>query len=168
MRIHYIKHHIFIILAAIMKTLKHLFLALLMIFSLQSFAQHAYPEVTNNCYLDQFTLESDSIIAKIDNAKIIEAVTQGWDDKMKNKIEGTLGLQILVDNRGNSCLISFRNDTNQKPKKMNVEGNVNDHLKWPRQSTKISAIAVLEFKGGKITVKRMGTKDYVNLVELKN
>lgn len=151
-----------------MKKLKHLLFALLMISSVQSFAQHAYPEVTNNCYLDQFVLESDSIIAKIDKAKIIEAVTQGWDSKMKNKTEGVLGLQILVDNRGNSCLISYRNDTNQKPKKMNIEGNVNDHLKWPRQSIKVSAIAVLEFKDGEISVKRMGTKDYVNLVELKD
>lgn len=151
-----------------MKTLKHLFIVLMMTFCAQSFAQHAYPEVTNNCYLDQFVLESDSIIAKIDNDKIIEAVTQGWDDKMKSKIEGVLGLQILVDNRGNSCLISYRNDTNQKPKKMNIEGNVNDHLKWSRQSIKVSAIAVLEFKDGEITVKRMGTKDYVNLVELKD
>lgn len=151
-----------------MEKLKHLLFALMMIGSLQSFAQHAYPEVTNNCYLDQFVLESDSIIAKIDKAKIIEAVTQGWDSKMKSKIEGVLGLQILVDNRGNSCLISYRNDTNQKPKKMNIEGNVNDHLKWPRQSIKVSAIAVLEFKDGEISVKRMGTKDYVNLVELKD
>lgn len=151
-----------------MKILKHLSLVLLMFLSVQSFAQHAYPEVTNNCYLDQFTLESDSIIAKIDNAKIIEAVTQGWDAKMKSKIEGVLGLQILVDNRGNSCLISYRNDTNQKAKKMNIEGNVNDNLKWPRQPVKISAIAVLEFKDGEITVKRMGTKDYVNLIELKD
>ncbi len=151
-----------------MKKLKHLLFALMMIASVQSFAQHAYPEVTNNCYLDQFVLESDSIIAKIDRSKIIEAVTQGWDTKMKSKIEGVLGLQILVDNRGNSCLISYRNDTNQKAKKMNIEGNVNDHLKWPRQSVKVSAIAVLEFKDGEISVKRMGTKDYVNLVELKD
>ncbi|GAB5524117.1 MAG: hypothetical protein Roseis2KO_19890 [Roseivirga sp.] len=151
-----------------MKILKHLSIVLLMFLSAQSFAQHAYPEVTNNCYLDQFTLESDSIIAKIDNAKIIEAVTQGWDDKMKSKIEGVLGLQILVDNRGNSCLISYRNDTNQKTKKMNIEANVNDNLKWSRQSIKVSAIAVLEFKDGEITVKRMGTKDYVNLIELKD
>lgn len=150
-----------------MKIFKHLLTALLMFFCAQSFAQHAYPEVTNNCYLDQFFLESDSIVAKIDNAKIIEAVTQGWDTKMISKTEGILGLQILVDNRGNSCLISYRNDTNQKGKKMNIENNINDNLKWPRQSSKVSAIAVIEFKEGEITVKRMGTKDYVNLIEIK-
>jgi hypothetical protein len=150
-----------------MKTLRLYFSALFLIFCAQSFAQHAYPEVTNNCYLDQFVLESDSIIAKLDNAKIIEAVTQGWDQKMKDKIEGVLGLQILVDNRGNSCLISYRNDTNAKPKKMNIEANVNDHLKWPRQPKKVSAIVVLEFKDGEITARRMGTKDYVSLIEIK-
>jgi hypothetical protein len=150
-----------------MKTAKLLFSALLMFFCVQVYAQNAYPEATNNCYLDQFTLESDAIIAKIDNQKIIDAVTKSWDAKMLKKIEGVLGLQILVDNRGNSCLISYRNDTNQKSKKLNIENNVNDNLKWPRQSTKISAIAVLQFKEGKITAKRMGTTDYVNLVEIK-
>lgn len=130
------------------------------------YGQNVYPIATNNCYLDEFILESDSIIAQASTEKIIEAVTASWDDKMKDKIEGVLGLQILVDHRGNSCLVSYRNDTNQKPKKLNLEANINDNLQWPRQAKKVSAIVVMEFAKGEITVKRMGTKDYVNLVEL--
>lgn len=151
-----------------MKATHYFFTALLLGLSQAAFSQNVYPEVTNHCYLDQFLLESDSIIAKIDKDKVIEAITGNWDAKIKNKIEGILGMQILVDNRGNSCLVSYRNDTNQKAKKMNIEGNVNDNLKWPRQPKKVSAIVVLEFKKGEIIVRRMGTTDYVNLVELKD
>ncbi len=151
-----------------MKSPKCFFTTLLLVVVQTAFSQNVYPEATNHCYLDQFLLESDAIIAKNDNEKIIEAITGNWDDKIKNKIEGVIGLQILVDNRGSSCLVSYRNDTNQKVKKLNLEANVNDNLKWPRQPKKVSAIVVLEFKKGKITARRMGTTDYVNLVELKN
>ena len=151
-----------------MKATRYFFITLLLCVVQAAFSQNVYPEATNHCYLDQFVLESDSIIAKIDNEKIIEAVTGSWDAKTKSKIEGVLGLQILVDNRGNSCLVSFRNDTNQKAKKLNLESNVNDNLKWPRQPKKVSAIVVLEFNKGEITARRMGTTDYVNLVELEN
>ncbi len=149
-----------------MKSPKYFVAAILLFITQAAFSQNVYPEATNHCYLDQFLLESDKIIAKIDNDKIIEAVTGNWDSKTKDKIEGVLGLQILVDNRGNSCLVSFRNDTNQKTKKLNIEANVNDNLKWPRQPKKVSAIVVLEFSKGEIKARRMGTTDYVNLVEL--
>ena len=151
-----------------MKATRYFFITLLLCLVQAAFSQNVYPEATNHCYLDQFVLESDSIIAKIDNEKIIEAVTGNWDAKTKSKIEGVLGLQILVDNRGNSCLVSYRNDTNQKAKKLNLESSVNDNLKWPRQPKKVSAIVVLEFDKGEITARRMGTTDYVNLVELEN
>lgn len=146
-----------------------LFITTLLLLAAQAvFAQNVYPEATNHCYLDQFVLESDSIIAKLDKEKIIDAITGNWDSKLKEKIVGVLGLQVLVDNRGGSCLVSFRNDTNQKPKKLNLEENISNNLKWPRQSKKVSAIIVMEFNKGEISLRRMGTKDYVNLVVLEN
>ena len=51
-------------------------------------------------------------------------------------------------------------------KKMNLEANVNENLKWKGQSDKISAIVLLEFKDGEIVVKRLGTTDMRNLVEI--
>jgi len=82
--------------------------------------------------------------------------------------EGFLGLQILIDNRGRSCLMSVRNDTNLKLKKMNLEENVNNNMKWQTVAKKVSAIILLEFDGEEIDVKRLGTVDNVNLVEIKN
>ncbi len=151
-----------------MKSPKYFFTTLLLVITQAAFSQNVYPEATNHCYLDQFLLESDSIIAKLDKEKIVEAITGSWDSKIKDKIEGIIGLQVLVDNRGNSCLVSYRNDTNQKTKKLSLEASVNDNLKWPRQPKKVSAIIVLEFQDGEIIARRMGTQDYVNLVELNN
>lgn len=130
-------------------------------------AQHVYPEVYDHCYLDQFDFETDQIIAKIDSKTLIKTITRGWDKKTLNKAEGSLGLQILVDRRGNSCLMSVRNDTNMKLKKLNLNKNINDNLKWERLSNKISTIILLEFKDGEISMKRLGTLDKVKLLEIK-
>lgn len=131
-------------------------------------AQHVYPEKFDNCYLDEFKFEETSIIAETDNEKLKEVITMGWDKKMLKGAEGFLGLQILVDKKGTSCLMSVRNDTNLKMKKMNLEANINENLKWKGQADKISAILLLEFKEGEITIKRLGTTDMRNLTEIDN
>ena len=136
------------------------------VLSSQAFGQHVFPDVIDNCYLDQFVYETDEILAKLEDEKIIETVTASWDEKTKKNAEGILGFQVLVDNRGTSCLMSIRNETNIKTKKMNLAGSINDNLKWPRMQQKVSVIVVMEFKEGEITMKRMGTKDMKTLTEV--
>ncbi|PIQ48424.1 MAG: hypothetical protein COW03_10395 [Cytophagales bacterium CG12_big_fil_rev_8_21_14_0_65_40_12] len=144
-----------------------LFIALLFLgFGTQAFSQHVYPEVIDNCYLDQFIFESDSTIAKLDKDKIIEVITTGWDEKTLKSAEGVLSLQVLVNNRGASCLMSIQNETNMKTKKMNLTETINDNLKWPRMPQKVSVIMVLTFDKGKIDLKRLGTKDKKSLIAL--
>ncbi len=130
-------------------------------------AQYVYPEKYDQCYLDEFKFETDKLIAIIEQESLIKTITEGWNKKMKDNAVGYLGLQILVDRRGQSCLMSVRNDTNMKVKKMNLSSNVNNNLKWPRMSEKISAIVLLHFEEGKISMKRLGTQDMVNLKEIK-
>ncbi|MFT6216114.1 MAG: hypothetical protein ACJAS3_002522 [Roseivirga sp.] len=149
-----------------MKAFKYFLAIVLFGFSTEAFSQHVYPEVIDNCYLDQFVYESDSIIAKLENEKIIEVITGSWDAKTKKNAEGFLGVQILVNNRGASCLMSVKNNTNIKTKKMNLANSINDNLKWPRMPQKVSVIAVLTFEDGKIELKRMGTKDNKNIIEI--
>jgi len=152
--------------STIMKAQK-LFIALLFLgFGTQAFSQHVYPEVIDNCYLDQFIFESDSTIAKLDKDKIIEVITTGWDEKTLKSAEGVLSLQVLVNNRGASCLMSIQNETNMKTKKMNLTETINDNLKWPRMPQKVSVIMVLTFDKGKIDLKRLGTKDKKSLIAL--
>ncbi|MFY0594747.1 hypothetical protein [Roseivirga sp.] len=131
-------------------------------------AQHVYPLKFDDCYLDQFKFETDFIQVKVDEKVLIEKVTAGWTSKMIEKAVGDLGLQILVDKRGKSCLVSVRNDTNMKMKKMNLSANINNKLQWERSENKISALVLLQFKDGTITTKRLGTVDMKNLTEIKN
>jgi hypothetical protein len=149
-----------------MKPIKHIFIITALCLSSQAFAQHVYPEVIDNCYLDQFVFESDSLLAKLENEKIIEVITASWDEKTKKNAEGFLGIQILVNNRGASCLMSVRNETNIKTKKMNLAASINDNLVWPRMPQKVSVIAVITFKDGEIELKRMGTKDKQSIIEI--
>ena len=65
-----------------------------------------------------------------------------------------------------SCLMSIRNETNIKTKKMDLTNSINDNLKWPRMQQKVSVIVVMEFKEGEITMKRMGTLDMKTLTEV--
>uniref|UniRef100_UPI0040489269 hypothetical protein n=1 Tax=Roseivirga sp. TaxID=1964215 RepID=UPI0040489269 len=144
-----------------------LFIALLFLgFGTQAFSQHVYPEVIDNCYLDQFIFESDSTIAKLDKDKIIEVITAGWDEKTLKNADGVLSLQVLVNNRGASCLMSIQNETNMKTKKMNLTETINDNLKWPRMPQKVSVLMVLTFDKGEIDLKRLGTKDKKTLIAL--
>ena len=142
--------------------------SVLLCFSVITKGHYIYPEIYKNCYVDQFDFEKDKIIVPQEAERIIEVVTMGWDEKVLKKAKGFLGLQMLIDKKGKSCLMSVRNDTNMKPKKMNLEGNINDHLEWQRLANKISVIILLEFDGENISVKRLGTLDMVNLVEIDN
>lgn len=151
-----------------MKIFKYSISLVLIVLCTQVSAQHVYPEVIDNCYLDQFVYESDSLLAKLENEKIIEVITASWDEKTKKSAEGFLGLQILVNNRGASCLMSIQNGTNMKTKKMNLTESINDNLKWPRMPQKVSVIMVLSFNKGEIELKRMGTIDKKSLVEIDN
>jgi hypothetical protein len=54
-----------------------------------------------------------------------------------------------------------------KLKKMKLNENIDNNLKWKGQEDKISVIVLLQFEGDQITVKRLGTTDMVNLVEIK-
>lgn len=129
-------------------------------------AQYVYPErFEDNCYLDEFDYESTEIIAKIDESVLIETITQGWSDKILKGAEGNLGMQILVDERGRSCLVSVRNDTNLKMKKLNLIENVGQ-LKWNRLTKKISPVVVFVFGEEGIEVKRLGTSDQKTLTEI--
>jgi hypothetical protein len=152
----------------VMKTMKYFLALLLLAIGTKAFSQHVYPEVIDNCYLDQFVYESDSLIAKLDNDKIIEVITASWDENTKKSADGFLGLQVLVNNRGASCLMSIQNGTNMKTKKMNLTESINDNLKWPRMPQKVSVIMVLTFNKGEIELKRMGTIDKKSLVEIDN
>ena len=63
-------------------------------------AQHIFSEKFKDCNTEQFSLESDTTNARIDDNKFIDVVTSGFGEIIKSNISGKLLLQIIVDKEG--------------------------------------------------------------------
>lgn len=131
---------------------------LLCIFAVSNdaFSQYIFSETYTGCDTDRFTLESDSCIAKITDEDFISVITSGFTDKVKNKIKGTLSLQIIVDPQGNSCLISLKNETNVKTRRLKLKQAIDNFLKWETSYKKVAAIVLLDFDEEDIQLTRFG------------
>ncbi len=121
-----------------------------------SHAQHIFPEKFFRCNTDQFALEHETIIARIDKKKMIEVIRNGMDKTPKPKVWGRLSLQIVVDLEGNSCLLSMHNQTTLLPAQFDLKKDIDDKLVWEKPAQKVSALVVLDFYGRRTTVKRIG------------
>jgi hypothetical protein len=124
--------------------------------SLPGLSQHLFPEKFQGCVTDQFALESDSLTVTVPDETLIAVLLQSMDEKTKAKILGTLTLQIIVDFDGNSCLISFKNDTNVKTKNLHLKQKIDSELKWNKPSTKVAALVAVKFEATGLRIARLG------------
>ncbi|TGD82918.1 hypothetical protein [Hymenobacter wooponensis] len=132
-----------------------------------SYGQNLFPEKFKGCVTDQFSLESDSISAKVDNQTLIAIVTHALNEEETKSAIGTLALQIIVDRNGQSCLLSVKNDTNLKTKKLRLKENIDSRLLWEKVDNKVAAVVVLRFSSGTISVKRLGMNGKRGVHELR-
>ena len=139
-----------------MKLFKPLFLLFLLTAFSKSYTQNLFPEKFDNCNTDHFSLESDTITAKIQDEQLLNIFKQSFDQKTIDKLRGNLSLQIIVDLEGNSCLISLKNETNIKSKKLNLKQNIDSNLKWDKPQKKVAAIIVFIFEENRLKFLRLG------------
>ncbi|MGD1845234.1 MAG: hypothetical protein ACFB10_07565 [Salibacteraceae bacterium] len=141
--------------------------SLLIVFcSTVAMAQNIFPEQYEGCNTDQFALESEELTANIDHQELLRIVQEGFEDKVKGKVSGVLSLQIIVNTKGESCLISVENKTNVKTKKLNLKSNIDSNLKWAKPKKKVAAIVVISFGPKGVTLKRMGMNGKLGWHEL--
>lgn len=119
-------------------------------------AQHIFPEKFEGCIIDQFAMERDTSIAKLNSIDFIQRLKDHLGESKANKLRGTLRLQIIVDLSGNSCLLSIENSTNIKTKKLDLKNWIDETLVWEIPSKKVGAIIVLEFTDLGIGYRRLG------------
>ncbi|MGK7392311.1 MAG: hypothetical protein ACNS60_18300 [Candidatus Cyclobacteriaceae bacterium M2_1C_046] len=143
-------------------------LPLLLISYGNSFSQHIFPDAYIGCNTDRFTMESDSTIAKIDDAELLQVLKSGFSNKAKEKIKGKLSLQLIIDAQGNSCLISLKNETNIRTKKLKLKETIDTNLKWNRPDRKVAVILILDFEGPEVTFTRFGMNKEKGVHVLKN
>ncbi len=119
-------------------------------------AQHIFPEKFFRCNTDHFVLEHQTIIARIDQKKLIAVIRNGIDKTPKPKVWGRLSLQIVVDPEGKSCLLSMYNQTTLLPAQLDLKKDIDANLVWEKPAQQVSVLVILDFYGRRTTVKRVG------------
>lgn len=119
-------------------------------------AQNIFPEKFDSCITDQFAMERDTATAKINSIKFIQDLKTYLGEVNIKKLRGTLKLQIIVDLKGKSCLLSLENNTNIKTKELDLKRWIDDQVIWEIPSKKVGAIIVLEFTDLGIGYRRLG------------
>ena len=143
------------------------FLILLLLSGYNTFSQHLFTKKYDGCDTKTFSLESDSVTAKVSDRVIMDIVASAIDPKAITKISGDLLLQILVNEDGSSCLLSLENRTNVRTKKLNLKEAIDQQLTWSPIDEKVSAIVSLKFVDQNIGMKRLGVNGHTGIHELK-
>ena len=61
-----------------------------------------------------------------------------------------------MDLEGNSCLLSVKNETNIKTKKILLKEVIDSKLNWQKPTKKVSAIIQLKFTDNEVKMNRLG------------
>ncbi|MDC8006253.1 hypothetical protein POV27_19525 [Aureisphaera galaxeae] len=135
--------------------------------SLNANAQNFFSEKFENCNVNGFAIESDTVTAKVSNVRLIKILTKGLDEKTINRLKGDFRLQIAVDSMGNSCLVSLQNNSNLKTEKSELKKAIDNDLVWERPKKEVFAYVVFRFKrGGLVEITRMGMNGSRGIHEL--
>ena len=136
--------------------MKNTYLVILILSSFLNYSQNIFPEKFNNCSTDGMYLESDSIYTKTNISDLIKLVKSNLSEDAKKKLKGHLGLQIIVNQDGSSCLISFENETNVESVGLNLKNIIDQNLKWSQPKELVSPIILFNFTDDKVLYQRIG------------
>lgn len=138
--------------------MKYIILTLGLFITNLTFGQHLYPEKFNQCKLSKFCLDCGDTKAEPPQ-KFIENFISNLNKKSLKKINGFIDVQILVDSIGNPCLLSAKNETNIKSKKLKLQNGIANSGNWSPAISKgkfekVSISLQLNFNNGNLSIKR--------------
>ncbi|ARN71090.1 hypothetical protein BST91_05205 [Nonlabens tegetincola] len=129
-------------------------LILLLFFGIYNvFAQSIYKVNLGNCNTQRFALESVDKIAEIENQELIKSVAKLITPEQRKKIRGILKLQIIVYKEGNSCLLSYENETNINSLELDFDkfkDFIDSNLEWKNGKQNVAALIEIKFKRKKL------------------
>ena len=143
-----------------------IFLTLIGLFLISSiFGQHLYPEKFEGCNTSRFCLDCGDTKAK-PPSEFGNEFLSNLNEKYLKKINGTIEVQIFVDTIGKPCLLSSKNASNIKSKKLNLQNGINYTSNWKPaisdgKPTQSSVSLVIIFKDGTYSIQRR-TFDFKN------
>lgn len=139
--------------------MKKIIFYFLTLFSLtSSYSQHLYSEKYTDCNLTSFCLDCGDPKAQPPKS-IVNDLVNKLDKKSLSKINGTIEVQILIDETGKPCLISSVNQSNISSKKLGLQKAINNTSAWEpavsdNKKTNSSVSLVFSFDNGSISVTR--------------
>lgn len=148
-----------------MKSIKLIFIITILCSKVLN-SQNIFPEKFDGCNTEQFSIENDSVIAKINPQEFIKIIFSNVDAKIKGKIDGSLSFQIVVDKDGKSCLLSLENKTNIKTKALNLKTTIDNNLTWSIPKERVSPIIILKFKNREVFFTRLGLNGNIGWHEI--
>jgi len=141
-----------------------LFLVFLSGFS--TFSQNLFKEVFEACRTERFLVESDSIsIQPVED--LIEILAFNMDEEVIKEIRGVLLIQVVVDQKGRSCLLSAENSTNIPTKKLFLKEMIDQNLFWQWPEEDISVMIGMNFHKDSVQFMRLGLNEEKGLHPLQ-
>ena len=136
-----------------------------------SFGQHLYPEKYDECKLSRFCLDCGEPKAQPPQ-NFVKEIIDNFNPKFLEKTTGQIEVQILVDSIGKPCLLSAKNETNIKLKKINLQKAINNTSNWKpaisEGKPKNSSVSLLfVFENQKVNVRRRNF-DFSNRTNMKS
>jgi ligand-binding sensor domain-containing protein len=137
---------------------KLIFLFLTQFFFTLIYSQHLYPEKYGSCNLTNFCLDCGVTKAQPPES-IVDELLNNLDKKSLRKLNGTIEVQILIDENGKPCLLSSVNQANISSKKLGLQKAINNTSTWKpaisdNKKTNSSVSLILVFKNGSVSTKR--------------
>ncbi|MBF4518362.1 hypothetical protein IRZ71_18555 [Flavobacterium sp. ANB] len=130
-------------------------------------AQNIFPVKLENCKTDRFCLDCGDIKAAYNEEKFSKLESRLNESLNLNKISGAVKFQVLVDSKGNGCVLSH-NDTSNSFITSKIVKELNDFDDWipaisnDKKEEKVSITLVFVIKDGKITgrIERVDLKSF--------
>lgn len=131
---------------------------ILIIFSTPIFSQSLYPEKFEDCKLSRFCLDCGDTKAQ-PSKDILQEIFSNFDKKSLTNLNGTIEVQILIDEKGKPCLLSCENKTSVSSIELNLKNAINNTSNWQpaitnNKSENSSVSVIFEFSNGQINAKR--------------
>lgn len=138
---------------------------ILLAFTINTFAQNIFEIKFENCDTEKFVMESNTISVK-QKTDFINILATNFDRKAVKEIRGLLSMQIIVNEKGDSCLLSIDNGTNIRTEDLNLKRIIDNEVKWYKPKEKTSVILAIKFHGNKVELKRIGLSSEKGFHEL--
>lgn len=121
-----------------------------------SLSQNLFDEKFEGCKTSHFVVESDTISINTVDQDVVTILANSFKKEVRTDIRGILSIQILVDQEGNSCVLSVENKTNIKTDELDIKSIIDEKLKWTIPEENKSVIVSIKFYGDSVELKRIG------------